>query len=328
MHRFGLVLGLVAGCAPHPLTPLDWRSQPPAAPCETTETYTDAMGTDQRIARYDASGRLVFAQTRLTYDGRGFEHVIWDAGRVARIDTFYEQDAREGNCDVEGGCDEPAYRTVERTHFRYDSAGRLRHEARTKWTYAANETGGWTQSGDEDHERGFRYEGGKLVAIEHDRGDERFEHEHGHPVRRHFAGRTSQFEWQGNRLVMFRWFDYAQSFEYDDRGRLVREVLAKKSDGAAQPQTTEWAYNAAGHVLSETMRTAHAVRTQSFDYDDQGRLARTSQDGRPIRTYAYGAACPARLNAVRAPTAERRAGLDLCIGSPGYAFDSCFYDVP
>jgi hypothetical protein len=68
----------------------------------------------------------------------------------------------------------------------------------------------------------------------------------------------------------------------------------------------------------------HATRW----YDDQGRLIRTSQDGRTNRTYAYGAACPARVNAVRAPTAERRANIDLCIRSPGYAFDSCFYDVP
>jgi YD repeat-containing protein len=127
---------------------------------------------------------------------------------------------------------------------------------------------------------------------------------------------------------MYRWFDYAQSFEYDAGGRLVREVLAKKSDGPAPPQTTEWAYNAAGHVVLVTTRTAHDVRTRSFDYDDRGRLVRTSQDGRPDRTYAYGAACPSNLRAVRAPTAERRADLDVCIRSPGHAFDSCSYAAP
>ena len=322
--RPGLVLALVAGCAPRPLTPMDWRSQPPAAPCEVIQTSPDENGTDHRVARYDASGRLLYAETRLTEGGRGFEYLIWDADRIARIDTFYEQDAIRGKCEVIGGCDEPAYRTVERTDFRYDGAGPLRHMASTKREYALKR-GGWFQVSDKDDERGYRYERGKLVAIEHEGEDERFDYEHGRPVRRRFRGGTLQFEWHGNRLLVYRTSQNTESFEYDDGGRLVGVVLAKPD--ATVQSLSEWTYNAAGDVLSMTTRTGAEVRTQSFDYDDQGRLIRRSQDGRSAHTYAYGAACSARLNAVRAPRAEGYAGLDVCITSPGYSFATCLYEL-
>jgi YD repeat-containing protein len=99
---------------------------------------------------------------------------------------------------------------------------------------------------------------------------------------------------------MYRWFDYEQSFAYDASGRLVREVLASKSDPT--PTITEWTY------------------------DDKGRVTSAAQDGRVNRTFEYGAACPANLRSVRAPSAEERANLAVCIRSPGYGYDRCFYD--
>jgi YD repeat-containing protein len=121
---------------------------------------------------------------------------------------------------------------------------------------------------------------------------------------------------------MYRWFDYEQSFQYDAAGRLVREVLAKK-DGA--PETTDWTYDASGRVTSETKTTGSEVRPTVWTYDAQGRVASAAQDGRVNRTFEYGASCPANLRVVRPPTAEMRAGLDVCIRSPGYGYDSCFY---
>ncbi len=121
---------------------------------------------------------------------------------------------------------------------------------------------------------------------------------------------------------MYRWFDYAQSFEYDHAGRLVREVLASKS---GEPTATDWIYDAAGRVISETRTTRTETRPTAWTYDEAGRLTSAAQDGRVNRTFAYSGSCPANLRTVRAPTAEQRAGLVPCIRSPGFGYDTCFY---
>ncbi|HTL36570.1 MAG TPA: RHS repeat domain-containing protein [Kofleriaceae bacterium] len=323
--RFSVLLLAVGACAPHVMGASEWPSDaPPAAACEVVETYTDAMGPDRRISKYDTDGHLVFAQTRLTYDGNGFEKLTWKNGRVARIDSFYENAFRRGDCDVEGGCDEPAVRTIETSRYGYDSAGRLAITAYEKHEFHPNraETR-WIESDSEDRETSYEYEHGQLVAIEGgEMGDVELAWKNGHPVRRRYDKRTSTYEWSGDRLVMYRWFDYEQSFQYDAAGRLVREVLADK-DGP--PQTTEWTYDADGRVTSETQTTGTQVRPTVWTYDAQGRVATAAQDGRVNRTFEYGASCPANLRVVRAPTAEARAALGTCIRSPGYGYDDCFY---
>ena len=307
------------------LSPTGWRETPPAAPCEVVETYTDAMGTDRRISKYSEDGRLLFAQTRLTYDGHGFEHVTWKNDRVVRIDTYYENAFRQGYCDVEGGCDEPAYRTIETTEYRYDSAGRLTVVAHEKREYRQRGTR-WVEHDDEYSERRYVYDKGKLVAIEGgEMGDVALTWKNGHPVERHFDGRVSTYEWSDGRLVMYRWFDYEQSFEYDTSGRLVREVLASKSQGVDNPTTTEWTYDADGRVTSETRKTRNEERPTTWTYDEQGRVSSAAQDGRVNRTFEYGASCPANLRVVRPPSAELRSNLAVCIRSPGYSYDNCFY---
>lgn len=248
MRRY-LVVVLLSACAGRVMAPKDWRDQAPAAPCEVAETYTDAMATNTRISKYSGDGRLLFAQTQLTYDGHGFEHVTWNNGRVVRIDSYYENAFRQGLCDVEGGCDEPAYRTVDTSTYRYDSSGR--------WTDVDHETVEYRQRGDAwvshrstDDEVRYVYKSGRLVATKgNEKGGAKLRWQNGHPVERQFDGRRSTYEWTNDRLVMYRWFDYAQSFEYDHAGRLVREVLASKS---GEPTVTDWIYDAAGRVISET----------------------------------------------------------------------------
>ena len=113
---------------------------PAAATCEVLETYTEATGAAPRIPKYTSDGRLLSAQTRLTADGHGLEHVAWKNDRIARIDSTYETPSRQGNCDVEGGCDEPAVRTVGTSLYRYDATGR--------WTGLDHETVEYRRRGD------------------------------------------------------------------------------------------------------------------------------------------------------------------------------------
>jgi YD repeat-containing protein len=283
------------------------------------------MGPDRRISKFSEDGRLLFAQTRLTYDGHGFEHVTWKAGRVARIDSYYENEYRQGNCDVEGGCDEPASRTIEGSKYHYDSAGHLTAIEHAKSEFRQDGTR-WVEHDSDDDETRYIYRHGQLVAIEGgEMGDVQFRWKQGHTVERLFDRRKSTYEWNGDRLVMYRWFDYEQSFVYDSAGRLVREVLASKSDGVDNPTTTEWTYDAGGRVISETRKTRTEERPMTWTYDDQGRVTSAAQDGRVNRTFEYGAACPANLRVVRAPSAEMRAALGVCIRSPGYGYDDCFY---
>jgi YD repeat-containing protein len=327
--RCCVIVVALGACAPHVMAPTEWSQTPPAAACEVVESYTDAMGTDRRISKYSDDGRLLFAQTRLTYDGHGFEHVLWKGGRVARIDTYYEQAFRQGFCDVEGGCDEPASRTIERSDYHYDAAGHLTVLDHGKWEFSLDGTR-WIERRSDDDETRYVYRKGQLVRIEgNEMGDVELVWKQGHPVERRFDRRRSTYEWSGDRLVMYRWFDYEQSFEYDSAGRLVREVLASKSDGPDNPTTTEWTYDADGRLTSEVRKTRAENRPMTWTYDDKGRVTSAAQDGRVNRTFEYGASCPANLRVVRPPSAEQRANLaPPCIRSPGYGYDNCFYSQP
>src|SRR5262249_16864756 len=106
----------------------EWSTQVPDAPCDVTMTYTDGMGSDTRHYRYDREGRLVYGETRLTYDGRGFEHLTWQGGQLLHVASYYEQAVRAGMCEVMGGCDEPAYREIAHTDLAY-AGGRLARES-------------------------------------------------------------------------------------------------------------------------------------------------------------------------------------------------------
>jgi YD repeat-containing protein len=322
--RLVILLLALTGCPPTHMTSTEWRDKAPAAPCEMVETYTDAMGADRRVSKYTADGRLVFAETRLHYDGHGFEHVTWKNDRVVRIDSFYETAFRAGNCDVEGGCDEPATRTIDTSRYRYDAAGHLIALDHEKREFRERGTQ-WVEYDDESREHRYVYDANRLVAIEGgEGGDANYTWSNGHPVARHFNHMRSTYEWKANRLVMYRWFDYEQSFAYDASGRLVREVLASKSDPT--PTITEWTYDDAGRLVSEVRKTRNEERPTVWTYDDKGRVTSAAQDGRVNRTFEYGAACPANLRSVRAPSAEERANLAVCIRSPGYGYDRCFYD--
>ncbi len=319
--RSALALALAA-CAPSVMAPAEWPEQPPATSCEVVETDVNPDHPDRRISRYDAVGRLVFAETR-SNEGRGFERLHWSSTRLVRVDSYHEQEYVVGNCDVIGGCDQPASRTREQSAYRYDSAGRLTAVDYAKRTYRQRGSN-WVEHDGAESERRYVYDGGKLVATEGgEQGDVTFAWQNGHPVRRRFNGRTSTYEWKDGRLVMYRWFDYAQSFEYDSLRRLVREVQISKSQGANVPTTTAWTYDAAGRVQSETYTTPMQSRPTMWTYDDQGRVISQSNDGQVTRTWEYAASCPAKLRGIRPPSAERRSLLDTCIVSPANGYDSC-----
>lgn len=322
------IVGLVlAGCATPHLTAAEWPTTRPAAPCEVTVVDTDGMGPFTRFERYDAAGHLVFSTTRLTYDGRGSEYLAWRGDQLVAVDTYYEQDFRQGNCDVIGGCDEPARRTVARTELAYRGTLLSQIDTRTRTFVMGATAGDWVQA-DRDHDATqYRWQGTDLVAVD----DWTYSFRDGHPVSGQRSDRFkmhSSFEWSGDRLMTYRWFDYVQTFEYDDRGRLVREVLATPKDPRSETTITTWTYD--GDRLVQTLRarsfpgaTTSQDNQWKYTYDDAQRLVRTESSPAVFQTRSYSASCPPNLAQPNLPSAPRRANLTPCIRTPGYAVNTC-----
>ncbi|HEY3806830.1 MAG TPA: RHS repeat domain-containing protein [Kofleriaceae bacterium] len=302
---------MVAGCA-RPLAPDEWRETVPDAPCDVNIVNIDGMGAFERVARYDAAGHIIFGTTQLTYDGRGREYFRWDGPRLVHVDSYYDQDARRGDCDVEGGCDEPATRTIDEMTLRYDGA-RLVGTDRTTLVFERDNRGAYVSS-DRRHDReAMAYDGERLVGF---RGTIRWAG--GHPVERRNGTFDDTFEWHGDRLAAYRWASYLQTFAYDSLGRLANETLT----GGAEHTTTAWSYDSTGRLVSRTEDGSDGRHEWTWRYDDAGRVVRFTNGG-ATTDYAYGASCPAHLNAPITPTALARAKLVVCAQSPGDLYDTC-----
>jgi YD repeat-containing protein len=291
-----LVVVIASACMGRSLAPGEWREVPPAAPCEVRILETDGMGPYERFERYDGTGRLVFGTTRLTYDGRGFEYLTWDGRNVVRVDSYYDQDFRQGACAVIGGCDEPARRTIDHTRYRYDR-GRLVAAEDTTLEFRQDKDRAWKLHDRHTHGDDYAYDGDRLVRFGGD-----ITYDNGHAAQRRHGKYVDTFEWQGDRLAMYRWSGYQQAFEYDDRGRLAREQLADPKDTDMGPKTTEWSYDDAGRLIARVETQAY-LRTDAvsrhewrWEYGDAGRMLRSSADA-TSKVYTYGASCPASLHA-------------------------------
>ena len=115
--------------------------------------------------------------------------MTWKNDRVVRIDSYYENAFRKGYCDVEGGCDEPTYRTVETSAYRYDAAGRLTVLDYEKRQYGERGTR-WVESNSEDRKTRYAYDHGQLIAIGGgEMGGVKFTWKNGKPAERRFDGR-------------------------------------------------------------------------------------------------------------------------------------------
>jgi hypothetical protein len=119
-----------------------------AAACVVTVTQPGPEPSEtQRM--YAADGRLLWGQTRLEYDALPEEQIRYDqAGRPVAIATRSERQARKGLCEVLGGCDEPAERTLASMQIDYDAAGRVT-TLQTTTTHYRLEDGAWRE-GDDD----------------------------------------------------------------------------------------------------------------------------------------------------------------------------------
>jgi YD repeat-containing protein len=302
---------MVAGCA-RPLAPDEWRETVPDAPCDVNIVNIDGMGAFERVARYDAAGHIIFGTTQLTYDGRGREYFRWDGPRLVHVDSYYDQDARRGDCDVEGGCDEPATRTIDEMTLRYDGA-RLVGTDRTTLVFERDNRGAYVSSDRRPDREAMAYDGERLVGF---RGTIRWAG--GHPVERRNGTFDDTFEWHGDRLAAYRWASYLQTFAYDSLGRLANETLT----GGAEHTTTAWSYDSTGRLVSRTEDGSDGRHEWTWRYDDAGRVVRFTNGG-ATTDYAYGASCPAHLNAPITPTALARAKLVVCAQSPGDLYDTC-----
>jgi YD repeat-containing protein len=274
---------------------------------------TDGMGPFERVQRYDAAGRLVFGTTRLTYDGSGREYLTWDGPRLVGIDSYYAQGFRRGYCDVEGGCDEPATRTIDHTSLSYDD-GRLTDTDRRTLEFGHGDRGAWMLHDRRRYRDKIAYDGDRLVRF---RGDIRWAN--GHPVERRNGKFESTFEWAGGRLAVYRWSGFTQAFAYDDRGRLASERMT----GPNTDTTTTWSYDDAGRLASRVATESSRPYEWTWTYDAGGRVVRSTGGPATSTVYTYGASCPANLNAPALPTAPGRAGLVACARSPGDLYNTC-----
>ncbi|HVV84737.1 MAG TPA: hypothetical protein VHE35_16845 [Kofleriaceae bacterium] len=315
-----------------PMAVGEWsEARPPeGAMCEVGIHEVDGMGPYDRVQRFDAAGHLRYETTRLTYDGRGHEEVTWDAAgaHVVRVDSYYEQDARRGDCDDEGGCDEPATRTIDHATWRWTARGDLAR-ATSKTTEFVDDrgTGGWKVSAEHSEDHGYRRD--HDVVVDTDDGL-RFD-AGGHPISRDHQGvgrrYRDTFEWNGDRLAVCRWMGYTQAFAYDANGRLVKQTLSRAHDEGGDTGDTvdSWTYDGAGrlvvHARDESGGREHHEWTWS--YDDAGRLAHFTNGPGSTKDYTYGPGCPANLNQPALPTALRQAGLGACVRSAGYSIDTC-----
>ncbi len=307
-----LLLVTIAACT-RPLAPGEWREHVPQAPCEVHSIYTDGMGPFAHVQRYDAAGHLVFGTTRLTYDGSGGEYLTWDGPELVRVDSYYAQGFRRGDCAVEGGCDEPAARTIDHTSLAYEQ-GRLVGTDRTMLEFRLDERGAWMLHDRRRYRDDAEYDGDRLVRF---RGDIRWAN--GHPVERRHGKFDDTFEWAGDRLVLYRWSGFAQAFAYDDRGRLASERMT----GPNTDKTTTWSYDDAGRLVSRVATDASGPYEWTWTYDDAGRVVRSTSGPASSIVYTYGASCPGKLDTPNLPTALGRAGLVVCARSPGDLYNTC-----
>jgi YD repeat-containing protein len=302
----------IAACT-RPLAPGEWREQVPRAPCEVHIVDTDGNGSFDRIQRYDAGGHLVFGTTRLSYDGRGREYLTWDGPRLVRADSYDEREGGQEPCDLEGGCDEPATRTIARMTLDYDG-DRLTRTDRTDHEFDRDERGIYVLRERRYYSDDIAYDGDRVVGYH---GTIHWDNHH--PLERHNKLNTDTLEWSGDRLDTYRWPPFMQTFAYDDRGRLASERMT----GPETDATTTWSYDESGRLFSRVTTSTSRRYEWAWTYDDVGRVVRATSGSASSTVYTYGASCPAKLNAPALPTALGRAGLVVCARSPGDLYNTC-----
>ena len=244
----GVALVFLAACRP---PALEWKPEAPPAACEVR---VGSGPLSQSIRHYDERGRIV-SGSRSTRGGMKSERFTYDdAGRLVEILSYAEQEAYVGPCP---GCGQRPTRTIERVTLTYDTSGRLVRQRHRKDTYTR-------RSGEYEHSRRTRQE-------------RSYEYQ---PVPRRPSRKTPE------RLVRVRTPGLVLSYDYDERGRVVR-ILSNRAGGRAR--TLEVTYDEEGRVASRTS----GQRSRHFHYDREGRLIRRDVRGWPreaerYRTWTYG----------------------------------------
>jgi YD repeat-containing protein len=328
MKRLAAVSALLLTSCATVLSGWKEKSTPPPHACTVREIHSDWEG----LQYYDAAGHLLFGQTRLTYDGGGFERFSWEGDRLKAIESFYEE--RETPDYTEGGSRAyPVQRTHERAELEYNRAGQLRRVSWKKELYMDGDRG-WEQDGTQYRQETFEYEGRFLARV---RGGffgctrQRFEWKDGQLLRV-FGVRSDRvpyatYEWENGQLAAYHQGTFfVTHYTYDPAGRLVREETSDLTGGqipSSYPFVKQWEYDAAGRVTRHTRTTslAGALASIEWHYDAGGRLVEISSNGGVVR-YTYAGECDQVRLGPRPPNPLESAM--ACIESPGGLYSGCF----
>lgn len=295
--------------------------------------------TSTMLQYYDARGRLVAGTAEPTSDRSVREHFEYDA--QGRLVAILSQDAREGNdgnCDVEGGCPEPARSTTQRIDLVWDGSGRLRQRIRRRDEYVETRRKHvWEQTTADAimSELELGYDGaGRLVTVTAGRHRRTFEYDiaglpvreiveqPGAPPRRYEITHDAR-----GRIVGREAPEHTYWFRYDDHGRVVRRDLLG-APGDEQYET--WEYDARGAVIWHrdvrgSVRSGSPwEHTLELRYDELGRLQETRAGGKLQKIFTYAGACDAVKNAPPPPD-PLGMGPERCLTSPGGVLPTCWW---
>lgn len=325
---------LAAGCAPAVLTDTRWNeaaARPAGAACTVTvEDVGTRPWTGTRL--YTAEGRLIWGQSRLEYDSRSEERVEHDAaGRVVTVVSRYEREFREGSCDVEGGCDQPARRSLARMRFTYDAGGRV-VRAVTETTWYRRDRERWIEVATDRDTVELGYDAaGRLIERSGPSGAARFEYRGDTLVAAWFRATVSmrsRIERDASgRVSRIDRGQAVQAFEHDDAGRLTRVRWGQPGDDLDEDQT--WRYDAAGRLAYQDRGHARLPGADrdgiTYRYDALGRLTARLRGSTVLVTYGYEGACDRVVvePAIAAPQALEVAFGRSCAVSPGYLVTVC-----
>lgn len=256
----------------------------PSTACRVRERYGRVAGSF-RVHRLARDGRVITIVTT-GHGKRGRETFTYDGSdRLVRHEKEWSQE--EYYAPHPSSLDRAAMSSTVVVEYTYGSDGKKRsaHRGNDVETY--------------------RWEGDQLVEVRR-RGTDTYEW---------------HLRWDGPRLLEARHVVRGRetmkfAYEYDARGKRVREVLT--ADFLTQPQTFAYEYDAAGRLVARTLmidgkpvpnqsdriqwdRRGRIVRLSrrdivtSFTYDAAGRVNRIEHTGDGAQTFEYESGCTSAM---------------------------------
>ncbi len=317
-----------------------WPGPPEGSACRVVIERSDATGSWELEHHHAADGRVLAGTTRLRYHGVGWERFDYDeAGSLRAIELHEAIEAESFPCGSEEGCDTPPLREMTYVRVQHDEEGRL-----TEWDLAKRTEnlvdGSWSVRTRESNDLSYSYgEGGRLAALHGSNGTTRFLYDGEQLVR---VERDADYPWyrtiehdSSGRIVRMVHMSCTRErvcgatqrifFVYDADGRLVRAEHSDPS-GSEAPTIDAWEYDGE-RVVRASRATARAAGEEAqvfeYAYDEEGRLASVTENGRLREAYRYEGECDALRTRPATPSAEGLVGASTCHFSPGYVLDTC-----